>query len=250
MSLKLKIDAASIAAQFKEFATEVEQDIKKSVGQLAAMTHGKVVERAQAELHTSRKDYLDSLGFEEISPGVWVISVGEKGMFVEEGIGANTDMKPDLLANNTKISKEGYKYKAIPFDYGKPPSQMSAGTQKLVADIKNNLRRERVPFKKIEYNSDGSPKVGKLHEFNMGGPRLGKGNTPALKGLSIYQTITKTGNVRRDILTFRTVSSGPGSSGKWIHPGIEAKKYLDWALEWATREWEQQVLPEIIKKWE
>ncbi|NJO48125.1 MAG: hypothetical protein HC840_00250 [Leptolyngbyaceae cyanobacterium RM2_2_4] len=256
MSIKLNfnIDAGAIAEQFNSFKLEVEQDLNKAVANLAAITDAKVKEMASQELHTSRKDFMDSLGFEEVAPGVWVISVDESGLWVEEGIDANKDMKPGLLAENFKTSKEGHRYKAIPFDYGSPPSQQTPSTQVIVSYLKQQLKKEGVPFRKIERNTDGSPKVGKLHEFDFGNPRgtrggPGKGNTPVLKNLSIYQSVTKTGNVRRDILTFRTVSSGPGSQGKWHHPGLEAKKFLDRALDWAMKEWEEKILPEVMEKW-
>lgn len=256
MSIKLNfnIDAGSIAEQFNAFKLEVEQDLNKAVANLAAITDAKVKEMASQELNSSRQTFMDSLGFEEISPGVWVISVDETGLWVEEGIEPNKDMKPGLLAKNFKTSKDGSRYKAIPFDYGKGPSQQTPNTQAIVSFLKQNLKKEGVPFKKIERNADKSPKVGKLHEFNFGNPsgRLGgpgKGNTPVLSGLSIYQTLTKTGNVRRDILTFRTVSSGPGSQGKFHHPGLEAKKFLDRALDWAMKEWEEKILPEVLEKW-
>lgn len=252
--LKFNIDVADIAKEFKDFALEVEQDCQKAVANLAAVTHAKVVQEANEELHSSRQDFMDSLGFEEISPGVWVISVDEGGMWIEEGIEANKDMKPDLLRDNAKVSKNGTRYKVIPFDYGKAPSQMTVGTQQLVSYLKQELKKEGVPFKKIERNADGSPKVGKLHELDFGNPggRMGgpgKGNTPVFKNLSIYQTITKTGNVRRDIMTFRTVSSGPGSQDKWHHPGLAPKKFLDRALDWAVKEWEEKILPEVLEKW-
>jgi hypothetical protein len=254
MGLKFNIDAEGIAAEFKSWRMEVERDLSKAVANLAAITDAKVKEMASQELKTSRQPFLDSLGFEEVSPGVWVISVDESGLWIEEGIMANKDMKPDLLKKNFKTSKDGNKYKSIPFDYGKAPSTQSPSTQQVVSFLKQNLRKEKVPFKKIERNSDGSPKVGKLHEFDFGNPRgtmggPGKGNTPVLNGVSVYQTATKGGNVRRDILTFRTVSSGPGSQGKWLHPGLEAKKFLDRALAWAMTEWESKILPEVLEKW-
>lgn len=255
MGLIFNIDAAKIAAMFKEFALEVEQDLQKAVANLAAITDAKVKEMAQQELKSSRQPFMDSLGFEEIAPGVWVISVGEEGMWVEEGIESNKDMKPDLLAEGAKTSRSGHRYKVIPFDYGSPPSTQTPSTQMIVSELKSKLKKENIPFKKIERNADGSPKVGKLHELDLGNPKgrsggLGKGNTPALNGLSIYQSITKSGNVRRDIMTFRTVSSGPGSAGKWHHPGLEAKKFLDRAVEWAAKEWEEKILPEVLKKWD
>lgn len=254
MAIKFNIDAAAIAQQFKEFALEVEQDLQKAVANLAAITDAKVKEMASQELHSSRQPFMDSLGFEEISPGIWVISVDEQGLWVEEGIEADKDMKPDMLAKNVKVSKSGHRYKAIAFDYGKGPSQNTASTQQVIQYLKQQLKKENVPFKKIERDANGSPKTGKLHEFDFGNPggRMGgpgKGNTPQLKGLSIYQSITKTGNVRRDILTFRTVSDGPGSAGKWHHPGLAPKKFLDRALDWAMKEWEDKVLPEVLAKW-
>lgn len=264
MSLKFNVDIAKIAADFKEFSLEVQQDLQKAVGELAAMTNTKVKEMAQAELHSSRQDFIDSVGFEEVAPGVWVVSVSEDGLWVEEGIPANHDMKEALL-KNAKTSKSGTRYKVIPFHYGKAPSTQNLSTQSLVAHLKMELKQEnnkrsksgqeKIPFKKIERNSDGSPKVGKLHELDFKNPNVmvggtGKENTPRLARLSIYQKVTATGNVRRDILTFRTVSSGPASAGKWLHPGFEAKKFLDRAFDWAVNEWEKTILPEVLKKWE
>lgn len=248
MSLKIKIDTASIAAQFKEMAMEVQQDLQKGVADLAAITHAKVAEMAGDQLHSSRQTFMDSLGFEEISPGLWVVSIDEEGLWVEEGIEPNHDMKPDLLKGATKVSKEGYKYRSIHFDHGTAPSQMNGYAQNLVAKIRSDLKKKGIPFKKIETNPNGSPRVGKLHSFPNGIDGNKNGN-PDLKGVSIYQTVTKTGNVRRDILTFRTVSGGPKSAGKWMHPGFTAKKFLDQAADWATKEWEDKILPEILSKY-
>jgi hypothetical protein len=251
-SLKIKIDTQSIAAQFKALALEVEQDLNKGVADLAAITHAKVAEMASEELQSSRKTLMDNLGFEEISNGIWVVSIDEDALWIEEGIEANHDMKPDLLRNATKTSKDGYKYRTIPFDYGKPPSQMRGATQMIVAQIKSNLKKQGIPFKKIENDVNGKPKTGKLHSFDWSTKNdvlPGKGNTAQLKGVSIYQTITKTGNVRRDILTFRTVSGSPKSAGKWIHPGFEPKHYLEKAMEWALSTWSDKILPEILNKY-
>jgi hypothetical protein len=211
------------------------------------------MEMAQGELKTSRKLYTDNLGFEEIAPGVWIVSLDEKALWIEEGIEPNTDMKPGLL-KDAKTGANGNKYKVVPFKYDKPGSQNTPYTNNVIGVIKQNLKKQGVPFKKIEYNKDGSPKTGKLHEFNFGNPggRMGgpgKGNTPVMNGLSIYQSVTKSGNVRRDILTFRTVSSGPASAEKFIHPGFQGKKYMDAAADWAMKEWESKILPEVMKKW-
>lgn len=246
MPLEIKIDAAGIAEMFKEFAAEVEADLKKGVANLAAVTHAKVAEMASTELKSSREEYLNALGFEEISEGVWVVSLEKDAFFIEEGLPANFDMKPGLL-KDAKTGAAG-KYKVVPFDHTKAPSQLTKSAQSIVTELRSNLKKENIPFKKIERNADGSPRLGKLHSKNFPSQIPGKGNTPSLKGVSIYQSM-KGGNVRRDILTFRTVSSGPASEGKWLHPGIEPKQYLDKAAEWALREWEDKILPEILSKW-
>jgi hypothetical protein len=250
MALKINIDVAKIAAEFKELALEVEQDLNKAVSNLASMTHAKVAEMASEELHSTLKTLQDNLGFEEIAPGIWVVSIDQKALFLEEGIQAEKDMKPDLLKNATNTSKAGHKYRAIPFDHGKAPSQMTPYAQHLVAHIKSKLKKEKIPFKKIEKNKDGSPRTGKLHSFDIDSEKpTARASTPALKGVSIYQSVTATGNVRRDILTFRTVSEGPASQGKWIHPGLPPKHFLDRASEWALKEWENNILPAVLEKY-
>ena len=258
--LKIKIDTQGLAQQFKNLALEVEKDLNKGVANLAAITHAKVAEMAGSELKSSRKTLTDNLGFEEVTPGLWVVSIDEGALWIEEGIEAGKDMKPDLLKGATQTSKDGNKYRAIPFDHGKAPSQLTGYAQNIVSRIRANLKKEGVPFKKIEKDAFGKVLTGKLHTFpkpgatdeekkRWSGELPGKGNTPVLKGVSIYQSVTKTGNVRRDILTFRTVSGGPASAGKWLHPGFEPKKFLDRAADWAVQEWEQKILPEILEKY-
>ena len=250
MTLKINIDIDKLAQQFEELALEVKQDLEKGVANLAAITHAKVAEMANNELHSSRKQFNESLGFEEISPGVWVVSIDEKGLWIEEGIEPNTDMKDALLKNDAEISADRHKYKAIPFDHSKPPSQMTPYAQNLVAKIKYALKKEGIPFKKIEKDKSGNPRLGKLHKLDIDTlPPTSRASTPALKGVSIYQSMTATGNVRRDIMTFRTVTDGPKGQGKWIHPGLAPKKFLDRAYEWALKEWEDKILPEVLAKW-
>lgn len=248
MPLKFQLDISEIASQFSAFSKEVADDLTKAVKNLATLTRAQIHLEVQSELHTSRKIYLDNLSDPtESSPGVWVISLDEPALWIEEGIAPNTDMKPDLL--------KGAKYKVIPFKYNTAPTDTAPSTQLLIKEIQRKLRSEKIPYKNIEYNKNGSPKTGKLHNLRWGtdvpggAKRPGKGNTPQLQGLSIYQQLTKTGNVRRDILTFRTVSSGPASAGKWIHPGFTAKKYMDKAFDEAMRKWEQEILPELMDKW-
>ncbi len=93
----------------------------------------------------------------------------------------------------------------------------------------------------------------RLHTFDFSKGRVSQAGAAAVTPTSresIYiEHLPKTGNVRRDIMTFRTVSNGPASEGKWIHPGTKRHKFLDRAEIWAMEEWETKILPEILDKY-
>lgn len=251
MDLKLKIDASALTSHLKEFAEEAKKDIKSSVKELAVLTHAKIREMAETELKsgTAVSSYLSGLDYQgEISPGVHLITMDERGIWVEEGIEPNTDMKPGLL-KNAETSAKGIKYKVIPFEHSKPPSQLHPKAREIVSTLRKALDKKGIPFKKNEKNPDGSPKLGKLHTLNIKSEIPGRGNTPSLQRVSIYQTLTKTGDVRRDIFTFRTVTGGPASEGKWIHPGYQKKRFMEKGYDWAVTQWEKEILPAILEKW-
>jgi hypothetical protein len=266
-SLKIQVDAAKIASVFKEFARDVEANIKASMGDLAAITYAKVKEDAATKLKGSplAKIYMDNLGYQQIAEGIHVVYLNEAALFIENG-GKEWDMKPGLL-KNAKVGKNGNRYQIIPFKYDRGPTSNSASTNQLISYVKSELKQQNVkdsfnakgqqnktvPFKQIEYDKNGNAKLGKLHEFNFGNlnGRLkapGRGNTAQLAGLHIYQSM-KNGNVKRDILTFRTVSSGDASKDKWFYPAKTGIMLMDEAQKWAMQEWENKILPEILRKW-
>jgi hypothetical protein len=243
MALKFEINAEEILSHFKDFRDEIKKNMEESIKNLVSIAHTRIVEAADELSSANRKTYNEALsGPVESTANVWVIALDGKAMWIEEGIEPNHDMKPDLL--------KGQKYRVIPFHYDRPTSHNSSFTQGLISEIKQKLKKEKLSISKIENNPNGSARTGKLHEFNFGGPKPGRGNTPALARLTIYQhQNNQTGKVRRDVLTFRTVSSGPASEGKWIHPGYNAKKFIDKAMDQAIKDWEDKILPEIVAKW-
>jgi hypothetical protein len=248
--LKFFINAEELASIFGEAKKEAEQAITDGVAKLAAMTHAKVLQLANEDLHSTRKLYTDNLDFKQISDGVWVVTLDEPAMFIEEGRQSGS-MVDDLLKNNSKVSKDGNRYKVIPFEHSKPQSQQTKFSQDLTSQIKRQLKSQNIPFKKLEYNADGSPRIGKLHTMDLPSAHpTEKASHPALHGLTIYQTKTASGNVRRDIMTFRVVSDKSKRENKWVHPGLEAKHYFEKAWEDCQRTWEDEILPEILKQYE
>jgi len=258
MSLKIKFDATVLAQACTEYAAEVERDIKNSVEGLSRIAYDKMRDLASQELESTRKIFIDNLQSPvQLADGVWIISLGEKALFIEEGLAPGFDMKPGLLTDGEYSEKTGYRYRVVPFEHGKPPSQASESARELITKLRKGLKeynkkegnKVKIPWKTIERNPNGSPKLGKLHSINLPSDIPGKGNTPSLYRVSIYQTMVN-GNVRRDITTFRTVTANPDSKDKWIHPGIEAKKIMDEAADWAEKEFYRTIYPEILKKWD
>ena len=246
MSLKFFADTDALSESFGELKEEVKRAMDEGVKALAAMTHAHVQELANEKLNSTRKRYLDNLGFEEVSKGIWVVSLDEPAMFIEDGRKAGP-MHDDLLRNGAKVSKEGFRYRAIPFEHSKPSSEQTGFQQNLKAKIRAELKKAGVPYKKIEYNGDGSPKLGKLHKFNFSSPLpSAKASHPALHGVTIYQSQDSHGKVKRDILTFRIITEKDKS--KWHHPGLEAKNFFEQSLEWAERTWESEILPSIYER--
>lgn len=251
MALKYEINADEILSQLKDFKEEVKKNMEEAVANLMTLTKARIVEQTSQLSSATAKTYLDALGEPEmVAPGVWIITLDPKAFWIEEGIEANKDMKPGILKGKSSVR--------VPFRYDKPGSQNSPLTNALVMEINQKLRKDKLSVSKIEKDASGSPKIGKLHEFDLSGPgkhvswlKRNEKETHALTRINVYQNKDEKakGGVRRDVMVFRTVSSGPASANKWIHPGYEAKKFMDKAMDKAIRDWEDQILPEILAKW-
>jgi hypothetical protein len=247
--LKFEIDIESIASQFKEEMQEVQDQLYEGVQALAAMTHARTIELANEKLRSTREDYIEALSFKEIEKGIWVVSLDEKMLWVEDGKDSGS-MVDDLLKKNAKVSKSGEKYKVIPFEHSKSPSKMSKHHESLVNDLKKELKARQIPFKKIEKNPDGSPRLGKLHSMNIESPLpTPRAKHPIFHGLNIYQRKDESGKIRRDVMTFRIVKESHKNAGKWYHPGIDAYKLMDQAFEYSTKEFENTIMPAILAKY-
>ena len=246
--LRLQLDAEKIAESFGDLKHEVEQALTEAVKQASAMTYAKTLELAEEKLNSRFEKYTNALSYKELAPGLWVVELDESAMWIEEDVPAHS-MIPDLLKNNPKISKDGKKYKVIPFDQAKGPSQSSQKTREITNMLKRELKARGIPYKKIETDASGSPRVGKLHTLNINSPRpTAKAKTPALFGVNIFQTKTKSGAIRRDIMTFRVAHEKHQAEGLWFHPGSEGEKIMDEAFEWIAQVFDTEILPSVLQK--
>lgn len=244
--LNFKIDSKDFEHVFDKFRKDLQRELNESVQHLASMTFEKTLELAGAKLHSTFHIYKDALSSRKEGNSIYIVSLDQKALWIEEGIPSDFDMKPGLLKKG-KTAKDGKKYRIVPFSHNTRPSQQTQKAKDLTSQIKKILRAENIPFAKIEKNADGSPKMGLLHKIDIkSAPPTAKASHGALEGLRIYQTKSETGNVSRGIFTFRTVKEGVD---KFIHPGLDAQKFMDQSFDWAMKTWDSEILPELMKKW-
>ncbi len=250
---------------------KVESAAKDALRDLTAQTHAHIVEQVQSRLHSTREKYLDALEPpNQLSEDVWIISLNEKAMWIEEGIEPNKEMIDDMLKSpKAKTAKDGSKYMVIPFEHNKKPSAQTPAQKSLTDTIRGELKNRNIPYGKIEKDAAGNAKKGLLHKFDINNaplktsnlPGQGKGpvgqvmqgptGIPLLKGIRVYQREIKdphTGKtkVQKAIMTFRVVSSKMKGTGRWVHPGLEPKRFLDEAADWALRQWEEKIKEKIF----
>lgn len=241
LNIRLDLDLSALSEQLKEFEQDLQEELKANLKVLATQTMAHLTEEAQKKLHSSRRQFLDSLEFSVISDSLYAVSINKAGLWVEEGILPDTDMKPGLLA--------GRDTRVIAFDHSKRPSDMSKYAKTLSTIAKNEVtKRQNLPWKTpLSMNTNGTPILGRIKAIN--GIQAND-----LKNLAIYQkqkTDLKTGKsyVERSALTFRTVSNKPGQTDSWIHPGHAAMHFLEECERWAADQWETVYLPAILAKY-
>lgn len=251
-NMEFNIDFEAILAAHQKDVEALQKDLQEAVAGLAAQAHAHVMEKAQERLHSRREAYVNALRFEETQPGLWVITVPEETLWIEEGQEAHS-MLPDLLRSpKAKTAADGSRYLVVPFRHDRGPTQQTQHAQGVTQMLRQELKKRGVPYKSIEKDAQGRPRTGLLHSLNLGGERRPHWTSPILNGVRIYQHAVqgKSGGARveRSIMTFR-VASSKHEGQKWQHPGQEGAKLLDEAFQWCVNEWENQVLPALLAKY-
>lgn len=263
------LDLGPIISMVKGFDGSVKRAMEEAARDLTVQTHAHIVEEVQAKLHSTREKYLDALSFKQVDADTWVIELGKDAMFIEEGLKPNTDMLDGLLKSaKAKTAKDGSRYIVVPFEHKKGASAQTPAQTTLTDTIKSEMKKRKIPYGKLENGPDGKPKTGLLHSFDImknpvktapgagsghgpiGQVKQGATGIPHLQGVRVYQTKVKGADGRestkKSIVTFRIASSKMKGSGRWVHPGLEAKKFLDEAAEWALKEFETRIKDQIL----
>jgi hypothetical protein len=239
--------------------------LERAAEDLAAQAHAHIVEQASSKLRSTRSAYLEALSLEPTGKGAWVITLDKSAAWIEEGMPRH-EMIDDLLKNGGRFSpKTGARYRIIPFPI-RSKTQTPAAAQIIRQAAQDAIRKAGINMKQVEREVDGRVRQGSLHAISNinhplrtgdgayqghgvhGQARQGMGGTPFLKGLRVMQRTVGSAPpmIQKTAMTFRVVSSLHKGTGRWIHPGIKAAKLIDDGADWASREWENKIRPELL----
>ena len=242
----LQIKALELDKDLSSISDELKKEIEGAVENLAGVAYANIIAKAQAELHTSRDDYVKNLSFDKIGDNEYLITLhGDWPNKIEEGYDAYS-MKEGLLKSTKDVtvgprsgqkwvqkSKGGIKFAHVPLEkhpFSKAPkaSDLGAAIRKLTAYNRQGTKQKITQTFK---DSQGNPISGKV--------AIARSDIKNLDRLTKFQHIhtSKTGtqSVQSLYLTWRTVSE---NSKGWQHPGwkglkafLETEKYIEDQLE-------------------
>ncbi len=256
--IEVNFDITELIERYSHLADEIEKAAAEGIAKLSLMTHAHITEEAQQKLSSTRELFFSKFKpLEQVDNTSWLITIPKDISWIENGINAGFDMLPGMLASPKARTGKNGKYLIVPFKHN---SSSRTPTQELLTGVvKSEFTKRKIPFQKTEKNPDGSAKTGLLHKFDAGNPTAPKPNGkpwqpehysgPILNHIRVYQhkqEAGKAGAVKKEVMTFRTASQSQ-SGVKWIHPGLEPQNFLTKAKDWAEKEWESTILPEIMK---
>ena len=249
-NFRFDVDIKELTKGFEDLKKKVTQDLKNGVENLASMTHAKLREIATDELGGGlNKIYQENIEFTNPEENLWVVTLKEKAVWIDEGRKSGF-MEELLRGKSSNTNKKGEKYAVIPFEHSKKPSEQSTKAKELSEQLKSEFKKRKIPWKKIEVDKDGNPRIGLVHRFDVASEKpSARAKHEALQGVAVYQTKTEGGKVRRDVMTFRVISEKHREEGLWMHPGMEGKHLMEKAFEWAQKEWKDTILPSIMSQY-
>lgn len=271
MRFKLESDLTDLAAKLKSDIDKLKAKADQEAKRIAVTTHAFIIAKAKSELNSFQQQaYLgkneENLRYSKLGEGIYLIELDSEANFIEDG--SPKRFMKWLLDNNpkAKTAKDGSRYAHIPFSHSKSSSTKNVNDSKsaFYDIISKRLKEENIDLNKIEKNSDGTPKLGIVHKINTNSiiasekNRLNFSNPRSqemaakiglkphsgihkLENLFITQRKGKSGEIVKEAVTIRTISSKHEAEGRWYYPQIKPFKGMQTGYEFAKSQMEEAV---------
>ena len=244
----------------KNLTAEMTEKARRNVELLAGTAHSMIVKKVNAKLHSTAQMYLDNLAIKKISESgdnvIHAVLLYKPAKFLEDGQNAHNMIDYLVNGKSGKTAKDGSKYAVIPFHHNKNPR--SAAQDKITQYINTELKH--LGLDKV-ITRDGKPIIGRAATVDMikrGSPQSEKTWKPLLEGVTIYQSEVKNrqgqvlkkqngeARIRRDIMTFRVVSTKQIGKGLWDNPGRPGLKAFEEVVRELDPIWDAMI-QELVK---
>jgi hypothetical protein len=219
----------TLGLELSQMTSEIIKRAQESMGMLQQQVYGLIVEKVKEKTKSTSDIYLKNLGMSNDQDNVWVVYLKKEAAWIEDGIEEGEMI--DRILNGGKPAKNGKngRYKTIPFQLNKKPSQASRAQMQIQDAVKRELKSRGLD-KPIKV--DGKTVQGRAATVNIDNFATSRiSRKPILSGVTIYQKSTfnkqRKERVSRDIFTFRTISESQKGSGKWVHPGSKGVKIFE-----------------------
>jgi hypothetical protein len=230
LMVPISIDISEVAGEFILDKKEIDSLSNYIVNSIATEFCMRWEEQIDNNLHSTRSEYKRGIFQEEGDDNSVVIGLTARqspmAMMIEEG--ANSFDEKEGFSNSSKriIKKDGKGwYLTIPMRYATSEALGESGAfsgrlpkpiENLVKIMKEPLKLEQIPGKFQGFGQNETS--GYKHKFSI------------YEGLQRVEIGSGANEKRGGYMNFRRVSdkSDPAS---WIHPGLEARNFMDKALE-------------------
>jgi len=213
------------------------QVAKLVLSQVATMARSKWVQIAQHGLNSTRGDYI--AGIQPVrNKGTlaYIELLGRMANLVEQGM-EPFDLHDTLLGDSAGFwmeSKDGGRYRSIPFRHTIPGSGRGAGLPMGEAFMDSSEGSRAAPHTVLANAEALGKQIYAAAKRLKPGEALEAGLAPLLRGhhaTDIYAGMVRSGAAKnKHYMTFRTISTGPSGEGrppgKWLHPGITARNFV------------------------
>jgi hypothetical protein len=247
--------------------SNIKQAIQEGTEWLAGMVHAYLIEKANSEFKSRRKDFVSALRIIKVEDGTWGVALDDKANWIIEGSSPFNMLDGLLSSSKAKHGKNG-RYIIVPFKHsGDNLTPMQAV---LATAVKAEMTKRHIGTEDADESSTQESYPWLLSSFDIEYPSTKKEaydqltdeerppwsvnmkqdhpTVPLLKNVRVYSHSGLSGDSepKGRAYTFRTAAESQRNTGKWDHPGTPPSQIWEDAQEWAQDKWDNTILPGLL----